>query len=115
MFTFGQGGKVLQFDLKDTTFTLITNSYGLVDYYIESDTVYGTTKDATCEIKQAPYGMRGVRVDGGLVTFNDTLNEFRLIKQHTPAAACLNTITFSKNSVDSAVVRLKVIITTLRQ
>ena len=92
------------FDFADTTFTFKTSSYGYNSYFIETDTVYGSTKDATIEILQGYDTLRPVRVDGGLLTLNDIMEAFRLIKSYTPKvfpSKITNQIKLTKNTMDS--------------
>ena len=87
--------------LADTTFTFKTTTRGEIDVFVETDTVYGTTKDATLQIKQRVSDFRGTQLEGGLVTLSDTLNNFRFVKGKTPHGQSWTDIILQKNSIDS--------------
>ena len=92
--------------LTDTTITIYTNSPGYASYFLSTDTLYGSTKDATFEIKQGYKGETGARIDSGFSTLSDTLNEVRLIKKYTPGVDIENSLILTKNSIDSVRITL---------
>ena len=88
--------------LKDTTITIQTYTRGEIDVFVETDTLYGTTKDATIQIKQRVAGFdRGIQLEGGFATLSDTLNSYRFVKGKTPYGLSYTDIVIRKNTIDS--------------